>query len=263
MLVELNPGLFFKQVAVCLSFLFVLGSECLAEEVDLELVLAMDGSGSISDAEYLLQLEGTAAAFMDPAIQAGVTSGPTGKIAVAIVVWADANFLKITTGWHVLDSKQSAIRFANVVRDFHFTSERKFGIGGGGGTGIGSGIGYALGMMDSNNYQGLRRVIDVSGDGIETDPAEDKFIMLPEAKLLATAKDVQINGLPILTKKFPRLDDYYRREVIAGEGAFIVVADGFEDFARAILNKLDREIVHRVATLEITKDHEIAGLSSR
>ncbi|MEM9277943.1 MAG: DUF1194 domain-containing protein, partial [Pseudomonadota bacterium] len=165
-------------------------------------------------------------------------------------------------GWYVLDSRQSTINFANVVRDFHFTSERKFGVGGGGGTGIGSGIGEALRMMDNNKYKGLRRVIDVSGDGEESDPGEDKYILLPQAKLLATARGVQINGLPILTKKFPKLDDYYHDRVIVGKGAFIEVADGFDDFSRAILQKLDREITHRIAGFNGNENHETASLSA-
>jgi len=253
----------FHRLLVTFSLLLALSATAHSEEVDLELVLAMDGSGSISDSEYQLQLQGTAEAFLDPAIQAGVTSGPTGRIAVAIVVWADANFLKITTGWHVIDSRQSATQFAKVVRDFYYTSERKFGVGGGGGTGIGSGIGFALSMIDNNDYQGLRRVIDVSGDGIESDPKDEKFILRPEAKLLAAARGVQINGLPILSKKFPSLDDYYASEVIAGPGAFIVVADGFEDFNRAILEKLDREITHRLANLKTKTDQEFATVSIR
>ncbi|MEM7216024.1 MAG: DUF1194 domain-containing protein [Pseudomonadota bacterium] len=239
----------------------VLGPWASAEEVDLELVLAMDGSGSISDEEYLLQMEGTAAAFLDPGIQSAITSGPVGKIAVAVMIWADAHFLKINTGWYLLDSRQAAAGFADVVRNYHFTSPRKFGVGGGGGTGIGSGIGEALRMMDNNKFRGLRRVIDVSGDGVESDPGDEKYIRLPQARLLATARGVQINGLPILTKKYPRLDDYYSDHVITGNGSFIVVADGFEDFGRAILQKLDREITHRIADLDQEKTHETAGLS--
>ena len=252
-----------KRIAVCISLFLLLASAAGSEEVDLELVLAMDGSGSISDAEYRLQLEGTAAAFLDPVIQAGVTSGPTGKIAVSIVVWADANFRKLNSGWHVLDSRQSVTEFAGFVRNFNITHTRKYAVGGGGGTGIGSGIGYALSMLDTNRYRGLRRVIDVSGDGIETEPYEDKFLMLPDARLLAASRNVQINGLPILTKKYPRLDDYYRNKVIHGDGSFIVVADGFEDFARAILHKLDQEITHRLASNETKQDRELAGLARR
>ena len=140
-----------------------------AEEVDLELVLAMDGSGSINPAEYELQINGTIAAFYDPGVQQAILSGPTGKIAVAVLIWSDAAFPKITTGWYLLDSQRSIEGFARTVRDFHQHTGRKFGIGGGG-TGIGDGVVYALGMIAGNDFDGLRRVIDVSGDGVETDP---------------------------------------------------------------------------------------------
>ena len=217
-----------------------------AEEVDLELVLAMDGSGSISEREYILQLEGTARAFEDAAIQQAIVSGPIGKIAVSVLIWSDAAFPKFKSGWFVLSDAASADQFAARVRNFHKHTGRKFGIGGGG-TGIGEGVKVALQMLAGNGHRGLRRVIDVSGDGVETDPWFEKAITLPPARALADAQGVQVNGLPILNKDFPRLDQYYRDEVITGPGAFIVAADGFEDFGRAILEKLLREIDHRIA----------------
>jgi len=249
-----------KALLIALTTCFLSGTISSAEEVDLELVLAMDGSGSISDEEYRLQLQGTADAFMDPAIQSGITSGPIGKVAVAVMVWADANFLKITTGWHIVDSPEAATKFSNIVRNFR---SRKYGVGGGGGTGIGSAIGEALLMIEDNQYNGLRRIIDISGDGEESKLSEEKLVDIGEAKLLAITKGVQINGLPILTKKFPRLDEYYQSEVITGKGAFIVVADGFDDFGRAILKKLDRELTHRTASIEIKENQKTASLKTQ
>ncbi len=221
-------------------------SVALAEEVDLELVLAMDGSGSISESEYILQLEGTARAFEDTSIQQAITSGPVGKIAVSVMIWSDAAFPKFKSGWFVLASPADASAFAAKVRVFHKHTGRKFGIGGGG-TGIGEGIRVGLEMIASNPYRGLRRVIDVSGDGVETDPWFKKAMILPDARKLAGALGVLVNGLPILNRDFPKLDEYYREQVITGNGSFIVVADGFEDFGRAIREKLGREIEHRVA----------------
>ncbi len=211
-----------------------------AEQVDLELVLAMDGSGSISEAEYLLQLEGTAAAFRDPSIQQAILSGPTGRIAVSVVIWADAAFPKFKSGWHVLDSKASADAFAARVRNFHKHTGRKFGIGGGG-TGIGDGVREALEMLAGNGHNGVRKVIDVSGDGIETDPWFREAITLPGAKKLADAQGVTVNGLAILTD-FSGLDDWYRQNVITGPGSFVIDARDFDDFGRAIRAKLWREI---------------------
>ncbi len=227
-------------------------SSSYAEEVDLELVLAMDASGSISETEYILQLEGTAAAFRDPSIQAAITSGPVGKIAVTIMLWSDAAFPKVNSGWFVLDSPQSANAFAALVSNFQLTTEKTIGVGGGG-TGIGAGVQEALKLINSNGYQGLRRVIDVSGDGVETEFWFSQSILMPDAKLLAEAEGVVINGLPILSQDFPRLDEYYRDNVITGRGSFIVVADSFEDFGRAIQEKLAREIATNVASLPSTR----------
>lgn len=226
-------------VAACFLALPLAGP-AKADPVDLELVLAMDGSGSISEAEYILQLEGTAAAFRDPSIQQAILSGPTGRIAVAVVIWADAAFPKFQSGWYVLDSRSSADAFASRVRKFHKHTGRKFGIGGGG-TGIGDGVRAALEMIGSNGHDGLRKVVDVSGDGIETDPWFKEAVMMPGARVLADARGVTINGLAILTD-FPRLDDWYRNNVITGPGAFVIAARDFDDFGRAIRIKLWREI---------------------
>lgn len=234
-----------------------------AEEVDLELVLAMDASGSISEKEYILQLEGTSQAFRDPAIQAAITSGPTGKIAISIMLWSDAAFPKIKSGWFLLDSSQAANGFASIVRTFQLTETDAMNIGGGGGTGIGSGVEEALKMLNTNKYKGLRRVIDVSGDGIETEFDFSKGIMIRDAKVLAATQNVTINGLPIITNDFPTLDEYYEREVIAGVGSFVMKANSFEDFGRAIREKLLREISANVAELKHDNKTQYANLQKQ
>lgn len=211
-----------------------------AQEVDLELVLAMDGSGSISETEFKLQLIGTAAAFRDPSVQQAIQSGPHGRIAVSLLIWSDAAFEKFTTPWYVLDTPTSANQFANLLQGYHQQITRRLGIGGGG-TGIGSGVAFALDMIRANEFQGLRKVIDVSGDGTETDPWFKKAIKLPGALERARAQNVTVNGLAILTD-FVWLDTYYRENVVSGPGSFVIRADGFEDYAGAILEKLNREI---------------------
>jgi hypothetical protein len=217
-----------------------------AQDVDLELVLAMDASGSISEHEYMLQLNGTADAFLDSNIQAAISSGPRGKIAVAIVLWSDAAFPKANSGWHILDDEASIIAFSNLVRKFNLTADNKMGANGGG-TGIGAGVAEAIRLIRENNLNGERMVVDVSGDGIETDFwFTRKTIMMPDAKLLAEINNVTINGLPILTRDHPDLDQYYRENVIYGPGSFIEKATDFNDFARAIRRKLFREIAQPI-----------------
>ena len=218
-----------------------------AEEVDLELVLAMDASGSISEHEYWLQLKGTSNAFRDLEIIEAIQAGPVGKIAVAIMLWSDASNPKEKSNWFILKDKNSIHQFANFIETFQLNDDNTLAIGGGGGTGIGSGVQEALSMIASNGHEGLRKVIDVSGDGIETEFDFSKSIMIRDAKLLATLQDVTINGLPILGSNYPDLDEYYRNEVIIGQGAFIVTAKNFDDFGRAIKEKLLREIRSNIA----------------
>jgi len=168
-----------KQLAtgILAAFVMLVVSHAQAEQVDLELVLAMDASGSISNSECILQLEATAAAFRDPAIQAAITSGPAGQIAVSAMLWSDAAFPKIRSGWFVLDSARSADAFARLVETFQLSEDRTVNIGGGG-TGIGAGVHEAVEMLDTNAHHGLRRVIDVSGDGIETKFSFSRGIMV-------------------------------------------------------------------------------------
>ena len=247
----------FRFLAMVMLIMFSASSIVNAEEVDLELVLAMDASGSISEREYLLQLEGTAAAFRDPAVIQAIKSGPNGKIAVALMLWSDAAYPKERSDWYVLDGPEAAFGFANMTETFHINPGQSLDVGGGG-TGIGSGVQEALSMIRSNGYEGLRKVVDVSGDGIETEFWFSKGIMIRDARILAQNQNVTINGLPILGPNFPDLDDYYRNEVISGPGAFIVTAKSFVDFGNAIKQKLLREISSNVAKFDDNSAIEFA-----
>lgn len=227
------------KVILTVNFLTVGQIGASAENVDLEIVLAVDASGSINTSEYTLQMKGYAEAFRDPSIHAAITSGPYGKIAVSLMLWSDAAFPKHATRWHLLHSAETALNFASVLDNFQGHSGRDFGIGGGG-TGIGDGIRYAIEMLNANDISGVRKVVDVSGDGIETAPWFKKAIMLPDAKLLARKQSVVINGLAILTD-FPHLDDWYRERVISGPGSFVIRARDFQAFGKSIRQKLLRE----------------------
>lgn len=225
-----------------------------AQPVDLEIVLAMDGSGSISSDEFLLQVIGTAAALKDASVQQAILSGPTGRVAIAAVIWSDAAFPKYPTEWHLLNSTQSIDAFAQRLLSFNNPANASKRQGkGGGGTGIGDGIVYALEMIRSNSFNGARKVVDVSGDGVETDPWFKKAFTLPDARRLARAQGVTINGLAILTDNW-KLHQYYRAEVISGPGAFVVKAVNFDAFAVAIRNKLLREM-SPVITKRPERDH--------
>ncbi|MGI9464154.1 MAG: DUF1194 domain-containing protein [Aestuariivirgaceae bacterium] len=204
-----------------------------AEKVDLELVLAVDASGSVNAREFQLQLSGIARAFRDRSIQQAITSGAHGRIAVSLLVWSDAAFPVRSIGWHVLVSPQDAHDFANAVEGL---PQRE-----GGGTGIGNGVAFAIRAIAGNGIEGTRRIVDVSGDGPETPPWFGRGIEMPAARRLAEQQKVTINGLAILTD-FPRLDEWYREHVMTGTDSFVMRAGDYEDFADAIREKLWREI---------------------
>ncbi len=248
-----------SRLLFCICILLFSHIHSHAEEVDLELVLAMDASGSISEQEYLLQIRGTAAAFRTPEIMQAIQSGPTGKIAVAVMLWSDASNPKEKSNWFVLDDEASIRRFANFIETFQVSEDDTLVMGGGGGTGIGSGVEEAIRMIAINGLEGLRKVIDVSGDGIETEFSFSKGVMIRDAKLIAVTNNITINGLPILGEDYPYLDQYYREEVIIGPGSFVVTAKDFDDFGRAIQEKLLREIRSNVASLPASNEISIAS----
>ena len=199
--------------------------------VDLELVLAVDASGSVDASEYALQLQGIAAALRDPEVQAAIAKQPHGS-AVALLIWAENNRPKDLSPWYLLSDSASVEAFAAVVESW----PRRIANGG---TGIGKAMQAGARALTDNAYDGSRLVIDISGDGRETPPA-DWSLGPAEGRAYAEARGVVINGLAILTED-PELDVYYRQEIILGPGAFVLAADSYESFAQAMRIKLLRE----------------------
>jgi len=223
--------------AALLSLLLALPLPAQAQEtaVDLELVLAVDASSSVDAGEFRLQIEGIATALRHPEVVAAIGRGPTGRIAVAIVIWADATLPKDETGWFLIGSAEEAEAAAGEVyrlrRDVF------------GGTGIGSGVVAAIRKFERNGISAPRRTVDVSGDGKETPPRENVLLM-PAARAMAISRGVTVNGLAILNED-PEVGAWYRRNVIAGRAAFVMEVADFDDFAAAMVKKLVREIEDR------------------
>jgi hypothetical protein len=207
----------------------------LAQTVDLELVLAVDASGSVDDGEYALQLQGIAAAFRDPEVRKAVVSGRQGRIGVNLLTWAEHQVPKDSTGWFVLVTDDDSEAFARLVETLPRSQN--------GGTGLGEGIAAAVRAIAGNGLEGSRRVIDVSGDGKET-PAREYVVLLPQARAMANANGVTVNGLAIANED-PALLNYYRDSVRSGPGSFVMGAAGYADFAEAMRRKLLREIDDR------------------
>jgi hypothetical protein len=205
-------------------------------EADLELVLAVDVSGSVDETEYGLQMSGIAAAFRDPEVHAAIAAGPVGRIAVSVVFWAESAYPKHSLPWTLIGDAAGAEVFAQRL-------ERRPRSIPGGGTGLGRGVMHAVDLIEGNAILSPRRVVDVSGDGRET-PHRYRSVPPSQARAYALARGVSINGLAILTDE-PDLESYYRAEVIGGGEAFAMAANGFEDFAEAMRLKLIREIEYR------------------
>jgi hypothetical protein len=203
--------------------------------VDLALVLAVDASGSVDDAEFALQLSGIAAGFRDPKVQEALKSGPEGRVAVALLVWADHQVPKDRTGWFVLSSSEEAEAFARTVETFARHQN--------GATGIGEGLAAALRTIDTSGLTAHRSVVDISGDGRET-PAREFVVLLPQARAMANAQGVTVNGLAI-SNEDPELPSYYRDAVQSGPGSFTLAATSYEAFAEAMRRKLLKEIEYR------------------
>jgi len=208
-----------------------------AEQVDLELVLAVDVSGSIDLDEARLQRQGYVAALRDPEVQAAIQGGVNGRIRATYLEWAGYHTRRVLVGWRTIHDPASAEAFARELAAAP--------IGSGVSTSISGAIELALPLFGADGVTALRRVIDVSGDGPNNDGP-----LVTRARDAALALGVTINGLPIVNERlnvadFPNLADldaYYEGCVIGGPGAFIVVVHGFDAFAAAIRRKLILEI---------------------
>ena len=205
--------------------------------VDLELVLAVDVSGSVDGHEARLQREGYVAALRSPELVKTIEAGIIGRIAVTYVEWAGLDHQFTIIDWAVIQDKASAGRFADALAAAPVNA--------GPWTSISGLINFALALFERNSVRGTRRVIDISGDG-----PNNSGPLVTLARDAAVRRGVVINGLPIVNdrlqifgrRQMPNLDLYYADCVIGGPGAFLVVAEDFNDFARAIRRKLIFEI---------------------
>ena len=194
----------------------------------IELVLAVDVSRSVVNPEYDQQMGGLAAAFRDREIIDAITSIP-GGIAVTVFQWSGPESQMQTIPWRLISTPGQIAGFADAIA----IDRRRFFAAY---TAIGEALWHANALSAGNPWACDRRVIDVSGDGVSNRGRWPREI----ADALA-ANGVTVNAL-VIAGGHPDPVPYYREEVIAGPSAFIVVADGFADYARAIREKLLREL---------------------
>jgi len=208
--------------------------------VDLALVLAVDISGSIDDDEAALQRKGYVHAFRDKRIIDAIRHGRHGAIAVTYIEWAGHRYQRPLVNWTVIDDAASANDFADALAFEPITINVW--------TSISGAIAAGMEALRTSPYKARRRVIDISGDGANNDG-----VPVTAARDRAVAAGIGINGLPIVNNRLsrygrpqiPNLDLYYADCVIGGPGAFLIVANGFDDYARAVRRKLILEIAGR------------------
>ncbi len=207
---------------------FVASSSAQTNRVDLELVLAIDSSNSVDEAEYALQMQGFASAFTHPSVIDALRSYNSQGIVVTLVQWAGAKSQRQVIDWTLIRTPQDAAGFAEALR----TAPRLVT----GPTAPGDAITFATGLMEFNAWDGKRRVIDLSGDGRPNEGEKP-----PYARIRALKLGMVINGLVIMNEE-ENLDRYYRWGIIGGPGAFLEQAEDFSDFEEAIRRKLRQEI---------------------
>lgn len=205
--------------------------------VDLELVLAVDISFSVSMGEQDVQRRGYAAAFRDPALVRAITSGMTGRIGVVYLEWAGPDVLLEITPWTLIDGPEAAARFADALEA---AAPHR-----GGRTSISAAFDKAGALFADSPFESWRRVLDISGDGPNNAGAPVR-----RARDGLVALGVVVNGLPLVGAAgdgaaLVDIEAYYRDCVIGGPGAFYLTVDHWRDFDDAIKRKLILEIAGR------------------
>ena len=227
-----------RVVSIGTVVLGLLGGGAAAEEVDLELVLLADASRSIDNAEILFQRQGYADAITHPDVLGAITQGFRQRIAITYVEWGDASSQEVVVPWTIIEGEASAQTFAAALLD---APRLAFGP-----NAIGNALASAQALIEGNDIDAFRRVIDFSGDsansfgGLPIAPAR-------EAALLA---DITINGLAILCREencggrpnVYDLEEAFAKTIIGGPGSFVVTVDGRSSFAEAVRRKLILEI---------------------
>jgi hypothetical protein len=210
-----------------------------AELVDVELVLGTDISYSMDLNELAVQREGYADAIISSEFLQALKSGRYGKVAITYFEWAASNDQKLIIPWRLIEGPESAGAISDEIRSIPVRRASR--------TSISGAINFAVPLFDSNTYRGVRRVIDISGDGPNNNGEPVQI-----AREAALQKGIVINGLPIMVREpsystmdIEHLDWYYEDCVIGGSGSFVVPIKGKDQFKEAIRTKLVLEVAGR------------------
>ncbi|WP_335672073.1 DUF1194 domain-containing protein [Phyllobacterium zundukense] len=205
-------------------------------EVDVELVLAVDASRSMEPFEQKIQRDGYIAAFRRKEVIDAIRDGVHGRVAITYVEWAGSTVQRTIVPWTLIDGADAAERLADALdQPIPSTQSR---------TSISGAIDFSSGLFDNNGFKGMRKVIDISGDG-----ANNNGRPVAEARDQAVAKGITVNGLPLMTRgdfysdwAVKDLDIYYSSCVIGGPGAFMIPVNSWDQFPEAVRRKLVLEL---------------------
>jgi uncharacterized protein DUF1194 len=208
--------------------------------VDVELILAVDVSYSMDLDELAIQREGYAQAIVSNEFLQALKNGPNGRIAITYFEWAASGDQKIIIPWRLIDGPESADAVSAEIMKTPIRRASR--------TSISGAIYFAMPLFEQNPYRGLRRVIDISGDG----PNNNGPAPVTLARDAAIEKGITINGLPIMVKEpsystmdIENLDWYYKDCVTGGQGSFVVTIKSRDEFKEAIRTKLLMEVAGR------------------
>ena len=230
--------------------LFFLAPHGAAAQADLALVMAVDVSASVDDERFKLQRDGIADGLTSRAVLDAVAGGPHATIELAIVEWSEQQ--NVLLDWTIIRDRADLDAVADILR----RAERPQV---GWRTNVGGGIAKAAALFDTAPLLADRRVIDVSGDGQHNSGT----LTAEQARDLAVANDVTINGLPITSGEEPEVDRWYREHVVGGAGAFMIVANGHANFTDAMRMKLALEVAGLIPGVTLARAGDTAGSQAR
>jgi hypothetical protein len=199
------------------------------DEVDLVLILAFDGSASVTFEEFNLMAGGSAAALRDPTVAAGLTEGPLGASLVAVLLWSGLGAQEVMVEWTLLDSADSVVTFAAAVENMPRIVPATA-------TAIGEALRVCEDLLRRAPATARRRVVDVAGDG-----RSNEGIPPAQVRRRLVSAGVTINGLCVRHEE-PDLLESYSVEVIGGPGAFVLQCQDYAGFEQAMRQKLQREV---------------------
>ena len=219
-------------------------------EVDVELILMVDVSRSMSPMELEIQRRGYAEALASDEVASAIRRGLIGTIAVSYVDWAGWGSQRIIVDWTEVSSQEEAQAIADQLTAEFSPALRR--------TSISGALAFAAESLDTNAYTGLRQVIDISGDGPNN---QGRPVLLAREAVLA--RGIVVNGLPLMTDDgagrawhLEDLDEYYRACVIGGPGAFVVPVEEWTEFPLAVRRKLVLEIAGAIPVEDPVPDND-------